>query len=93
MNYEYSYEVQDPQYGVDFGHREMRQDDTATGSYHVMLPDGRTQYVDYVADGGGYRPMIRYEGTASFPPIQQQQQQPIQPNQPIGADGYKYRKK
>lgn len=45
----------------------MRKDDEATGSYHVQLPDGRMQIVDYVADGGGYRPMVRYEGTASFP--------------------------
>ncbi|XP_046435286.1 pro-resilin-like [Neodiprion fabricii] len=66
-NYEFSYEVQDAASGLDFGHREMRKDDEATGSYHVLLPDGRTQIVDYVADGGGYRPMVRYEGTASFP--------------------------
>lgn len=39
----------------------------ATGTYHVLLPDGRTQIVDYVADQDGYRPMIRYEGTASYP--------------------------
>lgn len=81
MNYEYSYEVQDAQAGLDFGHREMRKDDEATGSYHVLLPDGRTQYVDYVADAGGYRPMIRYEGTASYPA-----------HSPAG-EGYKYKKK
>ncbi|XP_012250664.2 pro-resilin-like [Athalia rosae] len=66
-NYEFSYEVQDAASGLDFGHREMRKDEEATGTYHVLLPDGRTQIVDYVADGGGYRPMVRYEGTASFP--------------------------
>ncbi|XP_015600787.1 pro-resilin-like [Cephus cinctus] len=66
-NYEFSYEVQDSAAGLDFGHREMRKDDEATGSYHVLLPDGRTQIVDYVADGGGYRPMVRYEGTATYP--------------------------
>ncbi|XP_031787731.1 pro-resilin [Nasonia vitripennis] len=82
VNYEFSYEVQDAQAGLDFGHREMRKDDEATGSYHVLLPDGRTQYVDYVADGGGYRPMIRYEGTASYPA-----------HSPGGSEGYKYKKK
>ncbi|XP_015120670.1 pro-resilin-like [Diachasma alloeum] len=78
VNYEYSYEVQDAAAGLDFGHREMRKDDEAKGSYHVLLPDGRTQIVDYIADAGGYRPMIRYEGTASYPA-------------PAGGgEGYKY---
>ncbi|XP_050453593.1 pro-resilin-like [Cataglyphis hispanica] len=66
-NYEFSYEVQDAATNLDFGHREMRKDMEATGTYHVLLPDGRTQIVDYVADQDGYRPMIRYEGTASYP--------------------------
>ncbi|XP_011497448.1 PREDICTED: pro-resilin-like isoform X2 [Ceratosolen solmsi marchali] len=83
VNYEFSYEVQDAMAGLDFGHREMRKDDEATGSYHVLLPDGRTQFVDYVADEGGYRPIIRYEGTASYPG----------PSPSGGAEGYKYRKK
>ncbi|KAG5346898.1 RESIL protein, partial [Acromyrmex charruanus] len=66
-NYEFSYEVQDAVAGLDFGHREMRKDMEATGTYHVLLPDGRTQIVDYIADQNGYRPMIRYEGTATYP--------------------------
>lgn len=66
-NYEFSYEVQDAVAGLDFGHREMRKDQEATGTYHVLLPDGRTQIVDYVADNAGYRPMVRYEGTATYP--------------------------
>lgn len=82
VNYEFSYEVQDAQVGLDFGHHEMRKDDDATGSYHVLLPDGRHQYVDYIADANGYRPMIRYEGTASYPAAA-----------PGHSEGYKYRKK
>ncbi|XP_011686049.1 PREDICTED: pro-resilin-like isoform X2 [Wasmannia auropunctata] len=66
-NYEFSYEVQDAAAGLDFGHREMRKDLEATGTYHVLLPDGRTQIVDYIADQNGYRPMVRYEGTATYP--------------------------
>ncbi|XP_076234321.1 pro-resilin [Calliopsis andreniformis] len=66
-NYEFSYEVQDSGAGLNFGHHETRKDDEATGTYHVLLPDGRTQIVDYVADGAGYRPMVRYEGTATYP--------------------------
>ncbi|XP_067007997.2 pro-resilin-like [Anabrus simplex] len=60
-NYEFSYEVQDADSGSDFGHQESRQDDTAQGEYRVLLPDGRTQIVEYEADQEGYRPMIRYE--------------------------------
>lgn len=66
-NYEFSYEVEDAVAGLNFGHHESRKDNEATGTYHVLLPDGRTQIVDYVADGGGYRPMVRYEGTATYP--------------------------
>ncbi|KAH0545612.1 hypothetical protein KQX54_001678 [Cotesia glomerata] len=80
VNYEYSYEVQDAGLGVDFGHREMRKEDEAKGSYHVLLPDGRTQFVDYVADAAGYRPVIRYEGTATYPA----------PGPSGNDDGYKY---
>lgn len=58
----------------------MRKDEEAKGSYHVLLPDGRTQFVEYVADAGGYRPVIRYEGTATYPA-----------SGPSGNDeGYKY---
>ncbi|XP_017788611.1 PREDICTED: pro-resilin-like [Habropoda laboriosa] len=66
-NYEFSYEIEDAVAGLNFGHHESRKDDEATGTYHVLLPDGRTQIVDYVADGAGYRPMVRYEGTATYP--------------------------
>ncbi|XP_047118571.1 pro-resilin-like [Schistocerca piceifrons] len=65
-NYEFSYEVQDAAAGLDFGHKESRQGDVANGMYHVQLPDGRQQRVDYVADEQGYRPNVKYEGTATF---------------------------
>lgn len=64
-NYEFSYEVQDASSGNDFGHKESRQGDVATGNYHVLLPDGRTQIVDYTADNDGYKPNVKYEGEAS----------------------------
>ncbi|KAJ8681976.1 hypothetical protein QAD02_017768 [Eretmocerus hayati] len=91
VNYEFSYEVQDAGAGLDFGHHEMRNEEAATGSYHVLLPDGRHQYVDYIADENGYRPMIRYEGTASYPAAA--------PSPSGGgggapaAEGYKYRRR
>lgn len=71
---------------MDFGHREMRKDLEATGTYHVLLPDGRMQIVDYIADQNGYRPMVRYEGTATYPA-------PAGPVGPAGhgqEEGYRY---
>lgn len=52
------------EYGAVFGQEESRQDESARGSYHVLLPDGRTQIVEYEADQEGYKPQIRYEDTA-----------------------------
>ena len=36
------------------------------GSYHVQLPDGRTQIVNYIADDKGYRTNITYVQTNSL---------------------------
>nr|CAD7197441.1 unnamed protein product [Timema douglasi] len=63
-NYEFNYEVQDSESGAEFGHEETRQDESAQGSYRVLLPDGRLQIVEYRADEEGYKPEIRYEETA-----------------------------
>lgn len=62
-NYEFSYEVEASDYGTVFGQEEQRQNENARGSYHVLLPDGRTQVVEYEADQDGYKPQIRYEDT------------------------------
>nr|CAD7197443.1 unnamed protein product [Timema douglasi] len=52
-NYEFNYEVQDSESGAEFGHEETRQDESAQGSYRVLLPDGRLQIVEYRADEEG----------------------------------------
>ncbi|XP_017757874.1 PREDICTED: uncharacterized protein LOC108549128 [Eufriesea mexicana] len=44
---------------------KSRNDNGATGTFHLLLPDGRRQIVDYIADGAGYRPMVRNEGAAT----------------------------
>ncbi|XP_047509478.1 pro-resilin-like isoform X2 [Pieris napi] len=49
--------------GTEFGHREERQEETAEGEYHVVLPDGRKQTVSYKADERGFKPQISYEDT------------------------------
>lgn len=61
----------------------------ATGTYHVLLPDGRTQIVDYIADAAGYRPMVRYEGTATYP-SPGRGAPPSQPSPPTQDEGYRY---
>lgn len=53
--------VKDEPSGNDFGHKESRQGDFTTGTYYVVLPDGRKQIVEYEADANGYRPKISYE--------------------------------
>ncbi|KAK9885758.1 hypothetical protein WA026_013630 [Henosepilachna vigintioctopunctata] len=60
-NYQFEYKVEDPASGNDFGHEEQRQGDVAQGRYYVLLPDGRRQVVEYVADNEGYKPKISYE--------------------------------
>ena len=64
-NYEFMYEVLDVESGNDYGHKESRQNDDTEGTYYVVLPDGRKQIVEYKATNDGYKPMVRYEGSAS----------------------------
>ena len=44
---------------------ESRDGDKTTGSYSVVLPDGRKQIVTYYVDGySGYVADVKYEGYA-----------------------------
>lgn len=61
--YQFEYQVQDDEAGLDFGHKEERDGDVATGEYNVLLPDGRKQIVTYTADTEGYKPEVNYEGS------------------------------
>ncbi|MCL4148288.1 UNVERIFIED_CONTAM: hypothetical protein GTU68_013163 [Idotea baltica] len=64
---EFSYAVNDPYHGTNFGHSESRDGYNAKGQYYVNLPDGRLQKVSYYTDEWGYHPTVTYEGKAHFP--------------------------
>ncbi len=56
------------EYGNNYGQAESRDGDATTGSYYVLLPDGRTQTVNYNVDKySGFQAQVSYEGEARFP--------------------------
>lgn len=66
--YTFEYGVSDSYKGVNFNQHENSDASTVTGSYSVLLPDGRTQTVTYTADAsgyGGYIADVKYEGYAA----------------------------
>ena len=65
MPYSFSYAVKDDYYYNDQAHEQTSDGNGyVSGSYRVLLPDGRTQIVTYVADNYGYRADVKYEGVA-----------------------------
>ncbi|KAK3850254.1 hypothetical protein Pcinc_043029 [Petrolisthes cinctipes] len=68
MPYDFAYAVKDDYTGNDFGHEESSDGNVASGSYYVLLPDGRRQVVTFTADHNtGYVADVTYEGEASYP--------------------------
>ena len=63
--YNFAYQViDDPSYN-NFGHSENSDGKVTSGSYNVLLPDGRTQTVTYKVDGySGYVADVKYDGYA-----------------------------
>ena len=61
--YEFGYRVIDHATGSDFGHAESRWRGRPTeGRYHVLLPDGRLQRVEYsVGSDTGFRAEVYFE--------------------------------
>merc|ERR1711953_1390149 len=67
-SYTYDWAVKDDYSNNNYGQTESRNGDKTTGSYNVLLPDGRTQTVTYSVDGyGGYVADITYSGEAKYP--------------------------
>ena len=68
MPYEFAYQVKDEPSYNDFGHKESSDGKVVSGSYNVLLPDGRTQTVTYTADDhNGYVAKVEYSGEAKYP--------------------------
>lgn len=66
--YEFNYAVKDEESGNDYSRNEKSDGHTVTGEYRVLLPDGRTQIVTYIAThDGGYSADVTYEGEAVYP--------------------------
>jgi len=62
--YQFQYKVNRPRENLSFGHREAREGDLTSGDYRVLLPDGRTQVVEYKVEGEntGYIVSVKYQG-------------------------------
>ncbi|XP_076065102.1 cuticle protein 7-like [Oratosquilla oratoria] len=68
MPFEFAYAVKDDYSGNNFAHDEKSDGDVTSGSYRVLLPDGRTQIVTFTADHhNGYVAQVTYEGEATYP--------------------------
>eukprot|EP00095_Tigriopus_kingsejongensis_P007655 snap_masked-scaffold116_size340332-processed-gene-1.10 protein:Tk07655 transcript:snap_masked-scaffold116_size340332-processed-gene-1.10-mRNA-1 annotation:"larval cuticle protein a3a-like" len=69
-NYEFSWAVNDVSSGNDFGHSEKRKGSDTAGQYHVLLPDGRTQTVQYSVDPySGFQARVIYDDRAQEKPF------------------------
>ena len=67
-SYSYDWAVKDDSSNNNYGQTESRNGDKTTGSYYVLLPDGRTQTMTYTVDAyGGYQGDVTYSGEAKYP--------------------------
>jgi hypothetical protein len=63
MPYDFSWAVKDEPSQNDYAHEEKSDGEVVTGSYRVLLPDGRTQIVTYRVQGdSGFVAEVKYEG-------------------------------
>ena len=66
MPFAFGYNVKD-HYGNNYGHESKSDGVVRHGSYHVALPDGRLQVVNYHAGPHGYVADVNYKGEAVHP--------------------------
>lgn len=78
--YNFAYAVKDDYTYNDFGHQETSDGYAKTGSYYVLLPDGRMQTVNYKADENGYVADVSYKGEAQYPEYKPAYSKPAYPS-------------
>lgn len=67
MPYNFAWSVKDEFSSNDYGHTAKSDGRVVSGSYRVLLPDGRTQIVSYTADSdNGYVAHVTYEGSVKL---------------------------
>ncbi len=68
MPYNFAWGVKDQPSYNDYAHQENADGNGyVSGSYRTLLPDGRTQVVNYKADDyTGYVADVKYEGEAKY---------------------------
>ncbi|XP_018026144.1 mediator of RNA polymerase II transcription subunit 12-like [Hyalella azteca] len=77
--FDFAYHVEDQHSGAQYGHNSNSDGTVTTGEYRVLLPDGRTQIVTYIADPHeGFNAKVRFEGE-------------VQPYEPLVDDPPVYR--
>ena len=67
MPYEFAWAVKDEPSYNDYSHQAKSDGKLTTGTYSVVLPDGRTQVVTYKDEGYGYVADVKYIGEAKYP--------------------------
>lgn len=67
LQYEYKYDVEDPEKTLYFGANESGDaQGKVVGGYRVLLPDGRLMNVEYTVEGeSGFVPKITFENNAN----------------------------
>jgi len=90
MPYSFAYAVKDDPSYNDYAHQETADDKGyVTGSYRVLLPDGRTQTVNYKADDyTGYVADVKYNGEAKYDSYKPAYKPPTYPSYPAPAPAY-----
>ncbi|KAI4464350.1 structural contituent of cuticle [Holotrichia oblita] len=69
--YAFGYEVQDTQTSnVQYRNEEKHSNGSVTGNYGYLLPDGKVQRVNYIADEHGYRASVKILPRGNLKPIQ-----------------------